>query len=103
MRFAATCTLSSHNLKYVIDMELYDEVDPDACTHSLSSLGRMSVVLTKITKGYWKLPMKGKKPNNLQIWWEMKAKYKKDMKTYYPDDGKFHSDDDEDSGKKSDL
>ena len=103
LKLSGLCTMSSHKMKYVVDFELYDAVNPDACTYSMSSVGRMTMTLEKVTKGYWKLPMKGKKPSNMQIWWEMKGKYKKDMKPYYPDDGTSYPDDDDEPDKKKDL
>jgi hypothetical protein len=95
--------MSSHQMRYVVDWDLYDEVDMEACSYSMSSLGRMTVTLEKKVKGYWKLPMKGKKPGNMQIWWEIKGKYKKDMKSYYPSDGIFYPEDDDEEEQKKDL
>ena len=89
LKISAMCTMSSHQMRYVVDFDLYDEIDPEMSSYTKSSLGRMAVTLEKKTKAYWKLPMKGKKPGNMQVWWEMRARYKKDMKSYYPsDDGR---------------
>jgi hypothetical protein len=79
LKLSALCVYSSHRMKYNLDLELYAAVDPEASSYSFASKGRCSVTLTKNETAAWSLPMKGKKPANLQIWWEMKERFKKEM------------------------
>lgn len=79
LRVGALCTYSSHRMKYQLDVEFFAPVNASNSTYSFASKGRCSVVLPKNETAAWSLPMKGKKPPNLQIWWEMKERYQKAM------------------------
>jgi len=79
LHIGALCTYSSHLMKYQLDFDFFAPVNVSTSTHSFASKGRISVTLTKNQTAAWNLPMRGKKPSNLQIWWEMKGRHQKAM------------------------
>lgn len=79
LRLGALCTYSSHRMKYQLEFEFFAPVNSSASAYSFASKGRCSVTLPKNETAAWNLPMKGKKPPNMQIWWEMKERYQKKM------------------------
>lgn len=84
--FTGLCTQSGHKIQYLLDFETFDVINPSASSYSLASVGRLSINLEKKQEGAWPSPMKGKKPNNLQVWWEMKERYSKEMQRLQPDE-----------------
>ena len=79
LHVGAICSYSSHRMKYQLDFEFFAPVNASDCTYSFASKGRCSVTLIKNETAAWNLPMRGKKPSNLQIWWEMKDRHKRAM------------------------
>lgn len=77
--FSGSCLRSNQKVRFLIEFENWAEVDAEQSSFHSGNSGRVSVVLAKKKIQAWDLPMKGKKPQNLQIWWEMKEKFKKQM------------------------
>jgi len=84
--FTGLCIQSGHKIQYLLDFETFDAINSSASSYSLASVGRLSINLEKKQEGVWPSPMKGKKPNNLQVWWEMKERYSKEMQRLQPDE-----------------
>eukprot|EP00471_Norrisiella_sphaerica_P006365 CAMPEP_0184483008 /NCGR_PEP_ID=MMETSP0113_2-20130426/4614_1 /TAXON_ID=91329 /ORGANISM="Norrisiella sphaerica, Strain BC52" /LENGTH=506 /DNA_ID=CAMNT_0026863127 /DNA_START=348 /DNA_END=1868 /DNA_ORIENTATION=- len=70
---------SNTEKSYLLTLELYGEVDPEASTYSVHTFG-VSFVLKK-RKKVWKRLLKNKdlKPRNMHLWWELYDKYQDDM------------------------
>ena len=83
---------SGHKIQYLLDFETFETIDPSASTYSLASVGRLSINLEKKVEGVWAAPMKGKKSSNMQVWWEMKERYHKEMQRLQPDDEEARAD-----------
>lgn len=96
VQFTGVCSQSGHKIQYLLDFETSEAIVPTASTYSFASVGRLSITLEKQTEGYWTAPMKGKRPNNLQVWWEMKERYRKEMRRLEPDE-------EQESDRRSDL
>jgi hypothetical protein len=80
LNFYANCARSTQRIRLELDLEYYAEVVPEESNYSFTSVGRLNVNLQKKTdETVWPKPMKGKKPNNVHTWWEMKEKYQKVM------------------------
>ena len=77
--FSGKCIRSNTKLKLLLEFELFLAVKPEECTYSFTPAGRLQVTLKKQRGDIWKLPVKGKKPGNLHIWWEMKEKHSEEM------------------------
>ncbi len=92
LTFTGLCMQSGHKIQYLLDFETFDTIDPSASTYSLASVGRLSINLEKKVEGVWSAPMKGKKSSNMQVWWEMKERYQKEMQRLQPDDEEARAD-----------
>jgi hypothetical protein len=80
----------------MLDFDTWDEVSPELSSYQEGKNGKLTVSLKKAKNDtVWELPLKGKKPGNLHIWWEMKDKFKKEM-------NKLTGEVDEDEKKKDD-
>lgn len=77
--FSGSCLRSNQKVRFLIEFETWAEVDVKKSSFHPGNSGRVSVELVKKKVQAWDLPMKGKKPQNLQIWWEIKEKFKKEM------------------------
>ena len=82
LTFTGNCARSTQRIKLDLDLEFHAEINPEESNYSLTSVGRLNVNLKKKTENIWPKPMKGKKPNNTHIWWEMKEKYEKQVKKF---------------------
>lgn len=79
LHLSTHCLISGEKIKYVLDFDLFDSADTEKSGYKQTSAGHVTIHITKKTKMAWKLPMKGKKPNNLQIWLEMQEKAQADL------------------------
>lgn len=77
--FSGNCLRSNQKVRFLIEFETWAEVDTGLSSFHEGNNGRVSAVLAKRKNQAWELPMKGKKPQNLQIWWEIKDKFQKEM------------------------
>ena len=84
--FTGSCARSTQRIKLELDLELYAEIDVEGSDYSFTSVGRLNVNLKKKEIAAWPKPMKGKKPNNVHTWWEMKEKYQELMNAYTGED-----------------
>ena len=101
IKFNGKCVQSGNKINYSLDLPLFKDIDPDACTFQRTSVGRMQVTLVKANAPIaWDKLQKGKKLNNMGIWWEMKERYHKDMVKLLGDDAEDADlfDDDEKKG-----
>ena len=76
---SATCLMSGEQIKYSLEFDFFQSVFSDKSGYKNTSSGRITVNIRKKEKGDWKLPMKGKKPQNLQTWFEMSEKTQGEM------------------------
>lgn len=96
LSFIANCARSTQRIKLVLEVDFYSEINAEESSYSFTSVGRLNVNLKKREESAWPKPMKGKKPNNVHTWWEMKEKYQKVM-------NKFTGEEDEEDEGKSRL
>jgi hypothetical protein len=89
LTFTANCARSTQRIRLSLEMEFYTQINAEESSYSFTSVGRLNVNLKKKEDSAWPKPMKGRKPNNVHTWWEMKEKYQKVM-------NKFTGEDDED-------
>lgn len=78
--FSATGSHSQEKKKYVLNLELFDEIDSDLSEWSFGSVGKLSCTLVKKRPNtIWPRLLKDQKLKipNMHIWWEMKEKYEK--------------------------
>jgi hypothetical protein len=83
--FRAYCVLGDVPIKFLLSLELFDEVDKPNSNWELSSVGRFQVTLRKKeSPRYWDTLLKEgvTKPLNMQIWWEMRQKFEEEVQTY---------------------
>ncbi|KAH8740086.1 hypothetical protein FG386_000913 [Cryptosporidium ryanae] len=84
--FSGLGSHSHEKKKYILELELFDEVDPTLSECSSGSVGKLSCTLMK-KKGNNKWPRLLKDKNlkilNMHVWWEMKEKHEND---FYKDD-----------------
>lgn len=94
--FSGNCMRSNQKVRFLLEFDTFATVDPELSSYQDGNNGKLQVQLRKMNDTeVWELPLKGKKPANLHIWWEMKEKFKKDM-------NKLTGDVDEDEPKKDD-
>jgi hypothetical protein len=94
--FSGNCLKSNQKVRFMLDFDTWDEVSPELSSYQEGKNGKLTVSLKKAKNDtVWELPLKGKKPGNLHIWWEMKDKFKKEM-------NKLTGEVDEDEKKKDD-
>ncbi len=79
LTFVGFCTQSNTKIKFSLDFETFEKIIPEASTYALTSVGRLTITLQKASESAWTRPMKGKKPNNMHTWWEMRERYSKEM------------------------
>ena len=84
--FSGSCARSTQRIKLELELELFEEIDAENSDYSFTSVGRLNVNLKKKEIAAWPKPMKGKKPNNVHTWWEMKEKYQGVMNAYVGED-----------------
>jgi len=94
LSFIGNCARSTQRIKLVLDLDFYSEINSELSSYSFTSVGRLNVNLRKKEESSWPKPMKGKKPNNVHTWWEMKEKYQKVMSKFTGEE------DDDDEGSK---
>lgn len=73
--FSAKCIRSGQNVRLLLEYEHYGEIVPEDSKYTQLKSGRVSVEIKKAKEEVWDLPMKGKKPSNMHIWWEVREKY----------------------------
>jgi hypothetical protein len=78
-RFTGKCVKSSQKYELLLEFEFFEKVLPEESSYSFTAGGRLKVDVKKAVKAAWDLPMKGKKPHNMQIWWEIKEMYKREI------------------------
>lgn len=79
LTFSGHCARSTQRIKLDLDLEFFTEINAEESTYSFTSVGRLNVNIKKKEAISWPKPMKGKKPNNVHTWWEMKEKFQKAM------------------------
>ena len=77
--FSAKCVRSGSKIKILLEFELFGKVVVEESSHNFTPLGRLHVNLKKYRGDIWTIPVKGKKPGNMNIWWEMKEKYEEEI------------------------
>lgn len=77
--FLGFCEKSSQNIKFLLDLDLFKKIVVNESSFSFGSVGKLNFELSKKRGDIWDLPVKGKKPKNMHIWWEMKNKFAKEM------------------------
>lgn len=78
-KFSARCFRSSSKLKLLLEFEFSGKVKVEESTYNFTPVGRLNVTLKKARPDIWKVLVKGKKPNNLHIWWEIREKYSEEI------------------------
>ncbi|OII75299.1 uncharacterized protein cubi_01820 [Cryptosporidium ubiquitum] len=76
--FSAMGSHSHEKKKYVLNLELFDEVDSDLSECSFGSVGKLSCTLfKKKSNAIWPRLLKDQKLKipNMHIWWEMREKH----------------------------
>ena len=74
---------SGKNKRYLLELELFNEIDPDASVFSTASVGRATFKLRKkVNNTNWSRLLKSKAnaPRNMHVWWSLSEKYKDEMK-----------------------
>ena len=89
LKFSGFCARSTQRIKLDLDLEFFEDVDPDESNYSFTSVGRLNVNLKKDEELAWSRPTKGKKPGNVHMWWEMKEKYQTAMDLFTGEDGEI--------------
>ena len=68
-------------IRYNLKLEFYKRIVPEWIIVSNSSAGKIFVNITKSYPSNWKRLLKSEdKPNNMVIWWELKAKYEEEIR-----------------------
>ncbi|CDR97044.1 hypothetical protein, conserved [Babesia bigemina] len=76
LKYVSMGTQSDKKKKYILELELYDEVIKDETRVSPVSMGRFTITLKKARPSVWNTLTKGnEKIPNQQIWWDMKDKH----------------------------
>ncbi|KAF7457258.1 CS domain-containing protein [Cryptosporidium felis] len=75
--FSAMGSHSHEKKKYLLELELYDSVDPKRSEWSFGSVGKLSCTLFKKNPDIWPRLIRDQnfKIPNMHIWWEMKEKF----------------------------
>jgi hypothetical protein len=87
--FTAYCVLGDVPIKFQLNLELFADVNKEESSYFFSSVGRYQLNLKKGTEQmYWdKLLREGvDSPPNMKVWWEMRAKYEDEIKSYMDED-----------------
>lgn len=66
--------------RYVVDLELYGEIDAEASSWSFGSVGTVRFRLKKATGGDWKRLAKGEPNSKVRVWWEHQEQVQKEDK-----------------------
>ncbi|OMJ81373.1 hypothetical protein SteCoe_18163 [Stentor coeruleus] len=77
--FSAKCIRSGQNVRLLLEYEHYGEIIVEDSKYTQLKSGRLSVEIKKAKEEVWDLPMKGKKPSNMHIWWEVREKYETEV------------------------
>ena len=95
LTFSGNCARSTQRIKLMLDIEFFAEIDVEESSYSFTSVGRLNANLKKKEDAVWNKPVKGKKPQNVHTWWEMKEKYQKLMNAFTgtQDDDEYTADD----------
>ncbi len=73
-------------IKLDLRLDMFDEVLPEESNWSKSSVGRFQITLKKKkAPHFWKNLYKdgSKIPSNMKLWFDMKAKFENELKSYY--------------------
>jgi hypothetical protein len=87
--FTAYCVLGDVPIKFELNLESFADFNKEESQFFFSSVGRYQLNLRKAQTGmYWdKLLAPGvDSPPNMKVWWEMRAKYEDEIKTYMDED-----------------
>ncbi|GBE59109.1 CS domain-containing protein [Babesia ovata] len=76
LKYSSMGTQSDKMKKYILELELYDDVVKSETRVSPVSMGRFTITLKKARPAVWNTLTKGnEKIPNQQIWWDMKDKH----------------------------
>ena len=87
--FTAYCVLGDVPIKFELNLDMFAGINKEESNWFFSSVGRYQLNLKKETSGmYWdKLLREGvDNPHNMKVWWEMRAKYEDEIKSYLDED-----------------
>jgi len=73
--------------RYHLSFEFFRSLEAKASSWSLASVGRMTVILSKVKPGNWPMLLSssaGPPPKNLGVWRDMKEKWQGDLDRYPP-------------------
>ncbi len=76
------CILTEIPIKFVLNLNLYNEIIPENCSIKFESVGRYLITIKKRKIIFWErlLFEKEKIFNNMKIWYEMNKKYENELK-----------------------
>lgn len=94
LSLSAICLMSGEQIKYVLEFAFFKPALSDKSGYKNTSAGRVTVNIRKKEKGEWTIPMSGKKPQNMQVWFEMREKTQGELERFLEEEKKK---------KKSDL
>lgn len=82
--FSAYCIQGDTPIKFVLNLDLFDQIDEKESKFSSSSVGRYQLNLKKKHPGYWRnIVRKGADlPGNMRSWLEMREKYLAEIQKY---------------------
>jgi hypothetical protein len=79
--FVVKC--DSKKKKFSLHLEFLHEIDAEACTWSMASVGRAMVTLVKKHEAIWpRLLKSSKKPGNMHVWWSMREQHEDEIKDW---------------------
>lgn len=81
LTLSASCLISEEQVKFQLSFDFFAPVDSEKSGYKHSA-GHVTINVRKKEQAQWKLPMKGKKPNNLKVWYEMSEKTQGEMEKF---------------------
>lgn len=87
--FKAYCVLGDVPIKFVLSLDLFDEVAREESIQKFGSVGRYQLTLKKKTAPmYWTRLLRNSddNPHNMQVWWEMRSKFEDELQKYLDED-----------------
>jgi hypothetical protein len=102
--FKGYCVLGDIPIKFELNLEMFQNINKDESTWDFSSVGRFQLTLKKEMAGmYWDRLLKNAEENlnNMKVWFEMRAKYEDELKSYMEEDDENEFKREEEQIKKS--
>lgn len=87
--FKGYCVLGDIPIRFELNLEMFQNIKKEESTWDFSSVGRFQLTLKKEMAGmYWDRLLKDEKENihNMKVWFEMRAKYEDELKSYMDED-----------------